>query len=44
MTRDFLAVVPGDARVDLQALKTAAGGTYVAFASTQTIMKARNIG
>lgn len=30
----FLAVVSGDARVDLQALKTMAGGTYVAFAST----------
>jgi Ala-tRNA(Pro) deacylase len=30
----FLAVVAGDARVDLQALKTMAGGTYVAFAST----------
>ncbi len=30
----FLAVVSGDARVDLQALKRLAGGTYVAFAST----------
>jgi Ala-tRNA(Pro) deacylase len=30
----FLAVVPGDARVDLAALKALAGGTYVAFAST----------
>jgi Ala-tRNA(Pro) deacylase len=30
----FLAVVPGDARVDLPALKAMAGGTYVAFAST----------
>jgi Ala-tRNA(Pro) deacylase len=30
----FLAVVSGDARVDMQALKTMAGGTYVAFAST----------
>ena len=29
----YLAVVPGDARVDLQALKAMAGGTYVAFAS-----------
>lgn len=29
----YLAVVPGDARVDLQALKTMAGGTYVSFAS-----------
>jgi Ala-tRNA(Pro) deacylase len=33
-SRYFLAVVPGDARVDLQALKSLAGGTYVAFAST----------
>jgi Ala-tRNA(Pro) deacylase len=33
-TRYFLAVVPGDARVDLAALKALAGGTYVAFAST----------
>jgi Ala-tRNA(Pro) deacylase len=33
-TRYFLAVVPGDARVDLAALKELAGGTYVAFAST----------
>lgn len=33
-TRYFLAVVSGDARVDLQALKTMVGGTYVAFAST----------
>jgi Ala-tRNA(Pro) deacylase len=33
-TRYFLAVVPGDARVDLGALKELAGGTYVAFAST----------
>nr|BFE60982.1 YbaK/prolyl-tRNA synthetase associated domain-containing protein [Dactylosporangium thailandense] len=33
-TRWFLAVVPGDARVDLQALKALAGGTYVSFAST----------
>ena len=31
-TRYFLAVVPGDARVDLAALKDLAGGTYVAFA------------
>lgn len=29
----YLAVVPGDARVDLQALKAMAGGTYVSFAS-----------
>jgi Ala-tRNA(Pro) deacylase len=30
----FLAVVPGDARVDLLALRRLAGGTYAAFAST----------
>jgi len=34
VSRYFLAVVPGDARVDLQALKDLAGGTYVSFAST----------
>lgn len=33
-SRYFLAVVPGDARVDLAALEALAGGTYVAFAST----------
>jgi Ala-tRNA(Pro) deacylase len=33
-SRYYLAVVPGSARVDLQALKTLAGGTYAAFAST----------
>jgi Ala-tRNA(Pro) deacylase len=33
-SRYYLAVVPGDARVDLHALKTLAGGTYAAFAST----------
>jgi Ala-tRNA(Pro) deacylase len=33
-SRYYLAVVPGDGRVDLQALKALAGGTYVAFAST----------
>jgi Ala-tRNA(Pro) deacylase len=33
-SRYLLAVVPGDARVDLQALKVLAGGTYVALAST----------
>jgi Ala-tRNA(Pro) deacylase len=33
-SRYYLAVVPGDARVDLNALKARAGGTYVAFAST----------
>jgi Ala-tRNA(Pro) deacylase len=35
MSRYFLAVVPGDTRVDLQALKRLAGGTYVAVASTE---------
>lgn len=34
-TRYFLAVVPGDARVDLTALKTMAEGTYASFASTE---------
>lgn len=34
-SRYFLAVVPGDARVDLQALKVLAGGTYVAIATTE---------
>ncbi|HLZ59228.1 MAG TPA: YbaK/EbsC family protein [Ktedonosporobacter sp.] len=34
VTRYILAVVPGDARVDLQAVKTLLGGTYIAFAST----------
>lgn len=34
-SRYFLAVVAGDARVDLPALKTLAGGAYVAFASTE---------
>jgi Ala-tRNA(Pro) deacylase len=32
--RYFLAVVSGDARVDLQRLKALADGTYVSFAST----------
>jgi Ala-tRNA(Pro) deacylase len=32
-SRYFLAVVPGDARVDLQALRLLAGGTYAAVAS-----------
>lgn len=34
VTRYVLAVVPGDAKVDLQAVKQLLGGTYVAFAST----------
>ncbi|HEU5198770.1 MAG TPA: YbaK/EbsC family protein [Ktedonobacterales bacterium] len=33
VTRYILAVVPGDARVDLQAIKTLLGGTYISFAS-----------
>ena len=33
VTRYILAVVPGDARVDLQAVKTLLGGTYISFAS-----------
>jgi Ala-tRNA(Pro) deacylase len=31
-TRHVLAVVPGDSRVDLQAIRTLVGGTYAAFA------------
>jgi len=34
-TRYVLAVIPGDARLDLGAVKTLLGGTYVAFASTE---------
>jgi Ala-tRNA(Pro) deacylase len=34
-SRYYLAVVPGDARVDLQALKTLADATYAAIASTE---------
>ncbi len=34
VTRYVLAVVPGDARVDLQAVKALIRGTYVAFASS----------
>ncbi len=33
VTRYVLCVVPGDARVDLEAVKRLLGGTYVAFAS-----------
>jgi Ala-tRNA(Pro) deacylase len=33
-TRYVLAVIPGDARLDLNAIKALLGGTYVAFAST----------
>lgn len=34
VTRYVLAVIPGDARVDLQAVKALMHGTYVAFASS----------
>jgi len=34
ITKYVLAVVPGDAKVDLQAVKALLGGTYIAFAST----------
>src|SRR5260370_22030660 len=34
VTRYVLAVVPGDTRVDLQAVKSLMRGTYVAFASS----------
>ncbi|MHC1782528.1 MAG: YbaK/EbsC family protein [Anaerolineaceae bacterium] len=33
VTRYILAVVPGDARVDLNAVKALLGGTYISFAS-----------
>ena len=33
ITRYILAVVPGDAKVDLQAVKAMMNGTYIAFAS-----------
>src|SRR5205807_7690950 len=35
VTRYVLAVVPGDAKVDLQAVKALMRGTYVAFASSE---------
>jgi Ala-tRNA(Pro) deacylase len=35
ITRYVLAVVPGDRKVDLQAVKALLGGTYVAFASPE---------
>ena len=34
-TRYVLAVIPGDARLDLGAVKALLGGTYAAFASTE---------
>lgn len=36
VTRYILAVVPGDVRVDLNAVKALMGGTYVAFASSDS--------
>src|SRR6266702_8603709 len=35
VTRYILAVIPGDARVDLQAVKALMRGTYVSFASSE---------
>ncbi|HEX8693694.1 MAG TPA: YbaK/EbsC family protein [Longimicrobium sp.] len=35
-TRYVLAVVPGDARVDLQAVRALLGGTYASFARAET--------
>lgn len=35
VTRYVLAVVPGDTRVDLNAIRTLLGGTYVTFASPE---------
>ncbi len=35
VTRYVLAVIPGDARLDLNAIKTLMGATYVSFASTE---------
>ena len=35
VTRYILAVVPGDAKVDLPAVKALMGGTYIAFASSE---------
>src|SRR5688572_30594295 len=35
VTRYVLAVIPGDRRVDFNAVKTLLGGTYVAFASPE---------
>jgi len=35
VTRYVLAVVPGDMRVDLNAVKALLGGTYISFASTE---------
>jgi Ala-tRNA(Pro) deacylase len=35
VTKYVLAVIPGDAKVDLQAIKALMQGTYIAFASTE---------
>ena len=35
VTKYVLAVVPGDTRVDLNAVKTLMGGTYISFAATE---------
>jgi Ala-tRNA(Pro) deacylase len=35
VTKYVLAVIPGDARVDLDAVKTLMGGTYISFASQE---------
>jgi Ala-tRNA(Pro) deacylase len=35
VTRHVLAVVPGDTRVDLEAVRTLLGGSYVSFASPE---------
>jgi Ala-tRNA(Pro) deacylase len=39
VTKYVLAVVPGDARVDLNGIKTLMGGTYISFASTDIAEK-----
>jgi Ala-tRNA(Pro) deacylase len=39
VTKYILAVVPGDARVDLNAVKALLGGTYISFASQEIAEK-----
>jgi len=39
VTKYILAVVPGDARVDLNAVKALIGGTYISFASSDIAEK-----
>lgn len=39
VTKYVLAVVPGDKRVDLNAIKALLGGTYISFASTEIAEK-----